>query len=239
MSGAVDEIGNDEFNESLEGARESLERFRLEQASMFHGSPSPKAFRSGFPGEYIEPESVEYDDMRFSDPRNWVASVNPRYGKGMAEYRTNCADCARVAEMRWRGLHGEAAGRRSCEGEYPERMEQWSGESLRPTTAGELAACLREAGEGASAVVASSWEVREPGQAVGVQQGHAYNVVNYGGCLFVVDGQLGTVDPFDERSQCIHMALEDTDGTIQNVRHAAIMWNAEGGVIDNVQNRDE
>ena len=158
----------------------------------------------------------------FSDPRELAARVNPDVETGQS-YTRNCADCARCFERAWRGNFEEAAGRAPqidhekgglvVEGEQSPRTEQWAGERFTNVyNSDDLRQRVEQAGHGASVIVHSEDHDR--------YRGHAYNVVNYQGTVYVVDSQHSEIHPWDDRS--IHPWLSE------NSSHRAMAWDAKG-----------
>lgn len=182
-----------------------------------------REFRSQYPDEYLEPMNRTTVKVEpFADPHELAAKVNPDLDRGEA-YRRNCAECARCFERGWRGSIEEAAGRAYqvdhengglvVRGETPDRTEDWAGERFSDVhDADDLRQCIQYAGHGTSAILATY--DRDGGY------GHAYNVVNYRGDLYVVDSQHNEVSAWSDRS--IHPFLSD------NCEHRATAWNSRG-----------
>jgi Papain fold toxin 1, glutamine deamidase len=182
-----------------------------------------REFRNRYPDEYLEPMNRSTVKVEpFTDPHELSARVNPDRGTG-EPYRRNCADCARCFERGWRGNVEEAAGRAYqvdqktgglvVTGEQSPRTEHWAGERFTNAyNPHDLRERIQAAGHGASVIVHS--EDHDRGY------GHAYNVVNYQGTLYVVDPQHHEIHQWDDRS--IHPLLSD------NSSHRAMAWNAKG-----------
>lgn len=221
----------------LEGSRRDfehkenvpLERPRPVESSEI-GEPGFKdrpdrEFRAKYEEEYIEPMTRPGAIEPFDDPRRTVERINPEFATG-PEYQNNCADCSRCFERTWRGSAEEAAGRapisvnergdKYCEGEYQERLEEWTGEHYQRVPSTDLLHDrLAESGHGASAMVVTYYT-----DVNGNTNGHAYNAVNYGGTVTVVDAQEGTVPGWSPES--LHPDLPP------NGEHFAIAWDKEG-----------
>lgn len=162
-----------------------------------------KEFRQLFPGEYTEPGIDTFEREPLSDPQEVINDINPRFDDG-AEFKTNCADCARSFERTWRGDFEEAAGHvdplRGTTGEASDRTEEWAGTQFSEVPVDEVRDRLLQAGHGSSAIVHSHFRNYDEGSGVWRNGGHAYNVVNYHGRIRVVDGQTHAVSPWAEGS---------------------------------------
>lgn len=139
------------------------------------------------------PELYERDDTTSSEPvdalespRRWAADRNPA-GDGDIGRAANCGDCARAAELRWRGVDAVAGSCRSLEGESTDVMDAWSPGDRVPATFDLVAERLRQLGPGASAVVGID---RHEGG------GHWFNAVNDQGVIVAVDAQAGVCKPW-------------------------------------------
>jgi len=202
-----------ETEESDEMSDETGESSAAEGGDALHGAEDPAEFRRNYEDEYSEPTSEARSVEPFQDPQENVDRINPKYNpEGSNEYNTNCADCARCYEATWRGQEQEAAGIRNCEGESPERMEQWANEEWSDTDPSQLKAALEKGGPGSSAVIGSHWQ----------DGGHAYNVVNHEGTIETVDSQSHEV--LDYSDQSIHPELEGAE----DLEHQAMVWDADG-----------
>jgi Papain fold toxin 1, glutamine deamidase len=188
-----------------------------------HKDQPEREFRNQYPDEYLEPMNRSTVKIEpFSGPRELSARVNPDRDTG-EPYHRNCADCARCFERGWRGNVEEAAGRAYqvdhergglvVTGETSPRTEEWAGERFTNVyNPDDLRERIQAAGHGASVIVHSDDHDRG--------YGHAYNVVNYQGTVYVVDSQHHEIHQWDDRS--IHPLLSD------NSSHRAMAWNVKG-----------
>lgn len=133
-------------------------------------------------------ERREYDRLtkvaRLEEPSAWISTRNP--GSPIDAGRlSNCGDCARATESRWRGVEATAASCRSLDGEPDEVMRAWSPGALVETDLATIQQRLRDLGPGASAIVGIEWADR-PG-------GHWVNAFNDRGIIVAADGQQGVV----------------------------------------------
>lgn len=119
----------------------------------------------------------------FEAPEHWVGDVNA-LGTDAPGRDYNCVFCALATEQRWRGAPVRAGEWPHEEGLSLPTAERLVG-PLRSGTPGEIERSVRDAGPGASGVVAME---RMTGD------GHMVNVVNDGGRVRWVDGQQGTVE---------------------------------------------
>ncbi len=193
-----------------------------------------REFRERCPDEYIEPWASSVRGEEFPRPERFTDTVNPKFGESPS-YEVNCSDCARAVERTWRGNHETAAGRSivtgsdgvpECKGEPPEQMEEWAGEPFTSVEVADIGERVEAAGPGASAIAISKFEY--PDRVTGV---HAYNVVNDGGEVKVIDGQSGEVLPWSDETG--HPFLHDVSDPRQSGlrgrgRSLAMGWDAEG-----------
>lgn len=189
-----------------------------------------REFREQHAEEYLEPMSRSSPVEAFADPVEVVEHVNPDLGSMQdGAYDNNCADCARCVERTWRGHREEAAGRAAMvgedgvpkvEGEHDDRTEEWADEGFsRPTDdPADLKRRLLDGGHGASAIIHSDYTDGE-----GDLNGHAYNVVNHQGRVYVLDGQHQQAMDWDDAT--IHPWFDDSSG------YRVMMWGPAGGRI--------
>jgi len=183
-------------------------------------------FHQNYPHEYVEPPAHEPVAIEpAGHPQELVEGVNPRYGEG-PEWQTNCVDCSRAVERRWRGQQEEASGRSEKVGEDPAQLEEWAGQELAPTSEDDIVARLQEAGPGSSAIVVASWEADDlPDGMEPVDQDrpcHAFNAVNHDGTVYYVDGQTGEYSPWPPTTNDPYFAGR----TFETVE--AVGWDEEG-----------
>ena len=135
---------------------------------------------------------VSHRQAPFEPPEDWVAHLNGE-GAGCAPgRRVNCIDTTRAVEANWRGHDAVAAplARPERGGTTAERLEQWSGGRLAPTTSHGIEQRLTELGPGSSALIVTTWD--SPGA-------HAFNAVNDRGVVKWVDAQLGATSTWPPR----------------------------------------
>ncbi|MGW6449808.1 toxin glutamine deamidase domain-containing protein [Lentzea sp. NPDC055074] len=129
---------------------------------------------------------------RFAEPGTFARLINGSV-LGQPGRLENCVDCAIAFLETWRGRPRTAGAGvvelgakvqyemvRENLGHHPE----WVGRG--PSALAQVIGALREAGHGAGALVL--------GDAVS-GNGHAWNLVNHNGTVYVVDPQFGTVEP--------------------------------------------
>jgi len=171
------ETSEDPFRDSTEG---------------FHAR-SLEEYHPVHPDEWVEPPPHEKVDREpFGDPREIALGVNENFAvtDQEDEWNTNCVDCARAVERRWRGQDEVASGRADKCGEYGDRVEEWAGQPLRPADEARIADVLGESGHGASAIVCVQYRTGKS------WHGHAMNAVNADGRIWLIDGQDGTAAPW-------------------------------------------
>ncbi len=120
-------------------------------------------------------------DGPHESPESWAGDINP------ADDRANCGDCARASQQTWEGDPRAAAMSADTDGEPPERMAEWAGETPREVTMAEVGERLQDLGPGSSAIVGFDRED---------DVGHWFNAVNDDGEIKAVDGQSGAVEPW-------------------------------------------
>ncbi len=154
-------------------ARPSLAEKRASESEWAEGS-----------GDGAPPELASVPSR--SSPEGWAGLVN---GAGIDSpgRDNNCIDCARSVESTWRGAPTMAAAMADANatGTDAHRVTEWSGGELVAANYGDVDQRLGELGEGASAILVSSWK--------GGRGGHAYNAINDGGVVKFVDGQSATL----------------------------------------------
>ena len=170
---------------------------------------SLSAFWSSHTGEYVVPSDADWLPVptqlsAHSDPRGLAAWVNDggniQPGRGV-----NCADCARSFELSWRGQPQVSAARApGLGGESFERIEEWLGDPLSPSSLLEIGNRLTDAGHGASAYVVVLWKGGG---------GHAFNAVNYAGTVLFIDAQPtgGAVDTWPPKRTSPGYGFEESD----------------------------
>lgn len=126
-----------------------------------------------------EPAEVEL----FRPPHEWVNDRNPG-GMGKPGRSQNCGDCARAAELTWRGIDTQAGALADPEagGESTEIMDYWSPGDRVQSDFGDIQQTLDKLGPGASALVMVWWNEGD---------GHAFNAFNEDDGVTAVDGQKG------------------------------------------------
>lgn len=120
-----------------------------------------------------------------ASPEFWARFINIP-GPDAPGRDNNCVDCARAVESTWRGRPASSAAMvdANADGTSADRITDWSGGELSRASYADVERTLLELGDGASAIVVSSWHRGG---------GHAFNAVNDGGVVKFVDGQNGTV----------------------------------------------
>lgn len=180
-------------DEALGEGSERLDHEALETVEPSYRDRPLSEFRERFPGEYTEPWETSVPAERFRPPEGFAGEVNPRYDQS-PEHQINCCDCARAVERIWRGQRETAAGLR-VDGELGGRMEMWAGEGYRSVDAAEIRRRLEAGGHGSSGIVSGVFR-----SADGTMGGHSFNVVNDRGEVKAVDGQVGMVEPWSDRT---------------------------------------
>ena len=174
---------------------ETSERLEHEAVEPSYRDRPLREFRERFPAEYTEPWETSVPTEKFRPPERFATEVNPRYDQS-PEFKVNCCDCARAAERTWRGQRETAAGLRLREdGELGGRMETWAGEEYRSVDVAEIHERLAVGGHGSSGIVSGVFRSHD-----GTMGGHTFNVVNDRGEVKAVDGQLGMVEPWSDRT---------------------------------------
>lgn len=178
---------------------ERVEHEDLEAPDSSYRDRPLREFREQFPNEYVEPWETPVRTEEFRHPEKFADEINPKYHRS-AEYKYNCCDCARAVERTWRG-HQEAAAGKSLDsdpskwGEQGSRMELWAGEGCKSMSAKEIRDRIASAGHGSSGIVSARFKARN-----GSMMGHAFNIVNDGGEIKAVDGQVGMVESWNSRT---------------------------------------
>ncbi len=207
--------------EALGQSGERIEHEGLEAAEPTHRDRPLREFRERFPGEYSEPWETTVPTERFRPPERFVAEINPHYAQS-PEHQVNCCDCARAVERTWRGHREVAAGRATGFGEGNNRMENWAGVRYRSVDAAEIRGRLAAAGPGSSAILSAIVTSES-----GVRSGHAFNAINDQGEIKAVDGQVGMVEPWSDRTGHPYVRdVLDDDGSPG--RLMAMGWDPQG-----------
>lgn len=208
--------------EALEESGERLEYEGLEAAEPSCRDRPLREFRERFPGEYSEPWETTVPTERFRPPERFVAEINPKYYTQSHEHQVNCCDCARAVERTWRGHREAAAGRTTGDGERNDLMESWAGERYRSVDAAEIRERLAAAGPGSSAILSAIVTSES-----GVGSGHAFNAINDRGEIKAVDGQVGMVEPWSDRTGHPHVR-DVLDDYGRRGRLMAMGWDPQG-----------
>ena len=229
-----DERESPPFAETRESPRlELTQRHWLGSDSGYRDRPL-REFRERCPDEYIEPWASSVRGEEFPPPERFADTVNPKFGESPS-YEVNCCDCARAVERTLRGDHETAAGRSivtgpdgvpQCKGETPEQLEEWAGEPFTSVEVADIGERVEAAGPGASAIAISKYEYPD-----GVTGVHAYNAVNDGGEVKVVDGQSGEVLPWSDETghpDMCNVSDPSQSGIWGRGRSLAMGWDAEG-----------
>ena len=153
-----------------------------------------------FPGLYERHETPATDVRPFCPPQEWVAECNPGDGHDVGRL-TNCGDCARVAEARWRGTRVPAGSCTDLAGEPDGVMHTWYDTTSSFTGVEQITRQLSVLGPGASAIVGVQWR--------GESRGHWFNVVNDRGNLLSVDAQSAQVGTWPPERQHMGYGIED------------------------------
>ena len=202
-SEAIDEESYDDWvrntrERALGEGSERLDHEDLDAADPSYRDRPLREFRERFPDEYMEPWETSKPIEAFRHPEQFAGEINPKYPQALleppVEYEVNCCDCARAVERTWRGQPEAAAGLRAT-GEPRDRMELWAGERYRPVDVRDIRERLEAAGHGSSGIVSGVF--RSPDGTLG---GHSFNVVNDGGEVKAVDGQVGMVEPWNDQT---------------------------------------
>ena len=99
-------------------------------------------------------------------------------------------------------------------------MESWAGEQFRSAEVQDIHDRVAAAGHGSSAIV-GAWSTSPDGERFA----HAYNVVNHGGAVKVIDGQDGLVSAWRDGSG--HPELRNvSDNFGQGGRSLVMGWDA-------------
>ena len=135
-------------------------------------------------GDGLAPELAAVTSQ--SSPEGWTNLIN---GPGIDSpgRDNNCVDCSRSVESTWRGAPTMSAAMADehASGTTPYRVTEWSGGKFVAANYDGVNQRLSELGDGASAILVSSW--------AGGRGGHAYNAINDAGVVKFVDGQSATV----------------------------------------------
>ncbi len=174
-----------------------------------HPLPDLAQFRLGEP-EWAPPGPiVSHREAPFESPETWVRDLNGG-GPGCAPgRRVNCIDTTRAAEANWRGQDAVAAplGQPERGGTTAQRLEDWSGGHLGPTTSPGIERRLQELGPGSSAMIVTTWDS---------SGAHAFNAVNDGGVVKWVDAQAGSTSrwppPYASHFDQLHAIFINAEG---------------------------
>lgn len=203
----------------------SVERVGFDLSDQAIDRPN-KIFRDQFEGEYIEPDTERADVEPFADPSAFIDTINPHFGESKA-YEVNCWDCARALESTWRGRPEVAAGRATLAGaeepvgEWDDRSEAWYRHEMTPSTPADVRETLLRSDDGASAIVTVQFSSLDEG--IQNVSGHAFNYVNRGGEVLLVDGQDRTIDEASD-----HWPPGDWDPSVKLLSMAVIGWDRKG-----------
>lgn len=234
-SETIDEESFDDWAKSsrkrfLGEGSEQVEQEDLETRDFSYRERPLREFRERFPNEYVEPWETTVRTEEFRHPEQFVLEINPKHHQSLKppmEYQINCCDCARAVERTWRGQRETAAGKRLDEdpekwGEQGSRMEQWARESYRSMDAARIRDRLASAGHGSSGIVSVHFNGHN-----GTPVGHTFNIVNDGGEIKAVDGQIGMVEPWNDRTG--HPYIPDaSSGSGERLQMAVMGWDSEG-----------
>lgn len=152
---------------------------------------------------------VSHREAPFESPESWVQDLNGGGPACAPGRRVNCIDTTRAAEANWRGQDAVAAplGRPEHGGTTAQRLEEWSGGRLAPTTSNGIEQRLQGLGPGSSAMIVTTWDT---------SGAHAFNAVNDGGVVKWVDAQAGSTSrwppPYASHFDQLHAIFIDAGG---------------------------